>query len=116
MAKSNALQISKRVFHGRPSIMVTDHALTRARSRFRDDKMERDSIKDEVIKAIDCGIAYDRKPPAFTLYRQKPKMLPSHQKVLVDAEGKRAWIVALDQPGSVVVVTSLSRVWGQEAA
>lgn len=107
---------SKNPFARRPVITVTDHALTRARSRFRNDKMERDAISDGVRAGIDAGSYYDRKPPAFTLYKQKPKVLPNHQRIVVAPDESRAWIVALDKPGEVVVVTSLSRAWGEEAA
>lgn len=103
-------------FAGRDYIQVTDHALTRARSRFRNDKMEREAIRAGVREAIEEGKVYTKKPPAFTLYRQKPKVLPSHQRVVVAPDESRAWIVALDKPGEVVVVTSLSRAWGEEAA
>lgn len=113
---SSALQVPKKRFKGRPVITVTDHALTRARSRFRDDKMEREAIKEGVREAIDAGRIYDRKPPAFTLYKQKPKLPGPCHYVLTDEGEKRAWIVALDKPGEVVVITSLSRVWAEAAA
>lgn len=106
----------KKVFAGRPVITVTDHALTRARSRFRDDEMERDAIKEDVREAIKAGRIHDRKPPAFTLYKQKAKRPGPHHYVLTDEGENRAWIVALDKPREVVVVTSLSRAWAEAAA
>lgn len=110
------MKASTKPFAGRDYIQVTDHALTRARSRFRNDNMEREAIREGVREAIESGNVYTKKPPAFTLYKQKPKELPRHQRVVVAPDKSRAWIVALDKPGQVVVVTSLSRAWGEVAA
>lgn len=112
---TSAVQVPKKRFKNRPTITVTQHALTRARSRFRDDAMERDAIKDEVRDAIEAGRIFDRKPPAFTLYKQKPKLPGPNHYVLTNEDESKAWIVALDTPGTVVVITSLSRVWATAA-
>lgn len=107
-AKTNPLS-------GRPVITVTDHALTRARARFRNDKLERESIKESVRAGIDSGRVFTQKPKAFTLYGKKQKHLPSHQRCVLAPDGSKAWIVALDKPGEIVVVTSLSRAWAAAA-
>lgn len=108
--------MSKSALSRRPVISVTNHALTRARARYRDDKMERDVIRESVRAGIEAGLVHDKKPPAFLLYKQKAHALPPDQRVVVAPDESRAWLVSIDKPGTIVVITSLNRTWSEVAA
>jgi hypothetical protein len=111
MALKQAVQVSGKRFKGKP-VVVTDHALTRARQRFRTDEVEREWIAATVQNRIEAGMVFDKKPPSFRFFGEKPKGLGVHHYFVMDDE--RGWIVQ-NCPDAIVVKTSVRRLMHAKA-
>lgn len=97
-------------------IRVLFHAVDQA--RLRDPqipkdmvaRLVRDSIVARVSRGVKAGLVYDERPKGFRL-NNRGKVMPLLQRFVIDPDNNAVgWIVALDQPPDVVVVTTLVRL------
>ncbi len=99
-------------------IIVIPHVLDRARERHpdlgkrtrSDDERLLAFIERSVRHAIEQGRVYSQKPKPFRrLGETKNFELPSWQRVVIDQNNDVAWVVALDKPPDVIVLTVLDK-------
>lgn len=99
-------------------IVVIPHVLMRARERDKSlsrktrasDERLSANVEARVRAAIRNGRVYDQKPKPFRrIGETRLFKIPSWQRVVVDEGGELAWMIALDKPPDVIVLTVLDQ-------